>query len=287
MRHKRPVISALLVAGLLGSQLLVAAEVISDQALNQKLKLAKKMVTQIHHQTQANKIDSGAWQAPYRQSIKKINQTQQAIYQGDNTAADKILTDIFALITDAKAKLSKQHPDPQELTAYYRRRNEALNSFKSSLQDTLNHTKDPTAQQALSKANALQQSADQLLNNDIHRAITELEQAYQLIVAQITRLRDNETAIVSLNFATPEDEYRYDLRRVKSFKLLLEMQLNKKTPDAATLKLISSHQNTAKEFESQARLLATQGKYKQALTKIAKTIKSQQRALRTAGLNIM
>ena len=116
MRHKRPVISALLFAGLLGSQSIVAAEVISEQALNQKLKLAKKMVTQIHHQTEANKIDSGQWQAPYQQSIAKINQTQQAIYQGNNALADQILTDIFALVSDSKAKLSQQFPDTLLLT---------------------------------------------------------------------------------------------------------------------------------------------------------------------------
>jgi hypothetical protein len=287
MRHNRPVISALLLVGLLGSQSIVAAQQISEQALNQKLELAKKLVTKILHQTQANKIDAGQWQAPYRLSIEKINLIQQAMYQGENQQADQLLTDVFALVIEAKSKLSKEFPDRELLTGYFKQRNKALNSFKSSLEETLKREKQPQAQQALDQATKLQQQANSLLTQDIRQAITKLEQAYELVIRQITRLRDNETTVVSLNFATPEDEYLYDLKRVTSFNMLLEMQLKQTTPNATTLTKIKTYQNKAEDYQSLANQFAVKGNYNQALIEIARTIQNQQRALRTAGLNIM
>lgn len=287
MRHNRPVISALLFAGLLCSHSIMAAQEISEQALNQKLELAKKMVTKIHHQTQANKIDAGQWQAPYRLSIEKINSIQQAMYQGENQQADQLLTDVFALVIEAKAKLSKEFPDKELLTGYFKQRNKALNSFKSSLEETLKQRQHPQAQQDLAQAKKLQQQANTVFKQDVNLAITKLEQAYVLVVSQITQLRDNETTVVSLNFATPKDEYLYDLKRVTSFNMLLDMQLKQTTPNATTLTTIKTYQNKADDYQSLANQFAVKGNYNQALIEIASTIQNQQRALRTAGLNIM
>jgi len=284
MRHNRPVICALLCAGLFTSLFSQASEVISEQALKQKLALVKRMVTKIHHQTQANNIDTGAWKAPYQKSVDKINQVQQAIYQQDNARANQLLADTFALISQSRKKLSKQYPDKKILKVYLEQRTNALNNFIDSLKDTLKSKPDRSAQQALKKASVLQRES---VNKKLLQAISDVEQAYDLVVSQITRLRNNETTTVYLNFDTPKDEYLYDLKRVKSFKLLLEMQLSNKTLAKSTMSLVNSHTNTANDFLTKANSLASSGKYQQALSQIAQAIKSQQRALRGAGLNIM
>ena len=60
-----------------------------------------------------------------------------------------------------------------------------------------------------------------LANSEFQQALPAFKDAYNLIVAALIRVRENDTVVYGLDFRTPADEYRYELmQRVRLWRYI-------------------------------------------------------------------
>ena len=128
----------------------------------------------------------------------------------------------------------------------------------------------------------LEQGAQQLIvQQQPAQALHDLQLAMDVIKTGIATLRNQETLTRSLDFASPADEYRYELERYKGYMMLAH--------------LLSKHQDNPKikQLKQQAEALAeaanqqaVESQYQDALDLQERCNKLIVQAIRRSGLYI-
>lgn len=111
-----------------------------------------------------------------------------------------------------------------------------------------------------------------------------VEAAYRLVVIGLKSLRDNETVEYRLDFASAEEEYRYDIRRFENQQLLLDMVLAERSPSEAAIRMIADFVDRATTLRDEAVVLAAAGDFLMAVEVQERAVGQLTRALRVAGL---
>lgn len=117
-------------------------------------------------------------------------------------------------------------------------------------------------------------------------AKTELDKAYHLLKVSIESLRDGQTLVRSLNFATPKEEYHYELDRNNTHKMLIKILLDGKDNSAYTKKMIMKFTQKAKSLGILAEQAAHENNFEQAIGLLEQSTKQLVRAIRSAGIYI-
>jgi hypothetical protein len=122
---------------------------------------------------------------------------------------------------------------------------------------------DPIAEKSL----RLEQTAKQLAEQgDSNKAQQQLALAMDIIKTAISTLRNQETLIRSLNFATAEDEYLYEKQRYESYCALADLLIKSK-------KDISSMQ-----LRQQAKIIADAATQQASALKYDAALKTQEQS---------
>ena len=74
-------------------------------------------------------------------------------------------------------------------------------------------------------------------NGDPQTAQRRIKEAYNMAVAALTRIRENETVVYALDFRTPADEYRYEQNRHQSYSMLVSQMRKSSELGEQALKL--------------------------------------------------
>jgi len=115
----------------------------------------------------------------------------------------------------------------------------------------------------------------------------ELDTAYVLIKVSIEHLRGGDTLIHSLEFATPEDEYYYELDRNDTHRMLMTMLTDEKLEsNPAMRKMVEGYLLHAEAMRGEAQQLAAKGDYNNAIQHLESSTSQVVRAIRGAGIYI-
>ena len=114
----------------------------------------------------------------------------------------------------------------------------------------------------------------------------ELDKAYEILKVSIESMRGGETLVRDLNFATPEDEYHYEVDRNDTHQMLVTNVVAQKKPRPRTMERIEKFVAKAKELRDQADAQAKDGDHEDAIKTLEKSTKELIRAIRAAGLFI-
>jgi hypothetical protein len=116
---------------------------------------------------------------------------------------------------------------------------------------------------------------------------TELDRAYVAVKTGVRSLRDGDTVVRSLNFATKEDEYRYELDRNDTHQMLILVLTDEKRASSPDLdKQISAFVAKAKELRASAETSAAAKDYTAAIKLLEDSTAELVRAIRNAGVYI-
>lgn len=113
-----------------------------------------------------------------------------------------------------------------------------------------------------------------------------IDEAYTAAKASVVSLRTGETLVRSLHFKNKEEEYRYELDRNDTHRMLVQILLKDKMDDAATVKLIEPFLNKAAEIRSKAEQQAAAGDHAAAVGTLEESTKELVKAIRGAGVYI-
>ena len=121
---------------------------------------------------------------------------------------------------------------------------------------------------------------------ELNDAMGLVNSAYLSIKLSITHMRNGERLVRSLHFETSEDEYRYELDRNDTHKMLISTVLKDKYADPRFGKLMDIPLQKAEGLRAQAESQAAGGDYEAAIKLLEDSTKQVIRAIRMAGIFI-
>lgn len=142
----------------------------------------------------------------------------------------------------------------------------------------------------LRKAKAIRKRAGSAQHlADIHKlseARELLDAVYEDAKLELEQLREGETLVRSLNFASKEDEYRYELDRNDTHQMLLKVLLDEEKSNDATRRRVADFVSESQYLRARAEAQAKEGAYAKAVESLEEATKGLQRAIRSAGVYI-
>jgi hypothetical protein len=112
-----------------------------------------------------------------------------------------------------------------------------------------------------------------------------LDQAYGASRAAIGGLRGGDTLVRSLNFASKEEEYAYEIDRNDTHKMLVQVLLQDKR-SASTDAMVERALKTADDLRKQAEQQASRKEFDSGVRSLEESTKELVRAIRAAGVFI-
>jgi len=113
-----------------------------------------------------------------------------------------------------------------------------------------------------------------------------LEEAYATVKVAVRGQRDGETLVRSLHFASKEEEYRYELDRNESHRMLVALLFKEYNRAAGTQGKVKHFLGTAADLRTKAERQAAGKDFKAAVDALEQSTAQLVRALRGAGINI-
>jgi len=113
-----------------------------------------------------------------------------------------------------------------------------------------------------------------------------LDEAYGMIAVAVRGQREGETLVRSLHFASKEEEYRYELDRNESHRMLVTLLFNEHNRSAGTQGKVKRFLGSAADLRTKAERQAAGKDFNAAVDALEQSTAQLVRALRGAGINI-
>jgi tetratricopeptide (TPR) repeat protein len=142
-------------------------------------------------------------------------------------------------------------------------------------------------QKVKAKVDAAVTDARALLANEKYdEARRILDGAYETAKGAVEKLRDGDTLVRSLDFASKEEEYHYEVDRNETHKMLVQVLLEEKRNAGTLNKMVDGFLEEARRLRGAAEAEAASGDYAAAVTTLEESTKQLQRAIRAGGVYI-
>ena len=114
-----------------------------------------------------------------------------------------------------------------------------------------------------------------------------LDEAYVAAKVAIEHLRGGETLVRSLNFASSEEEYHYEVDRNDTHRMLVDVLLKEKMKTNWGIEaMVNKFMESADKLRARADEQASDGEYENAIGTMEQSTKEIVRAIRSAGIYI-
>jgi hypothetical protein len=114
-----------------------------------------------------------------------------------------------------------------------------------------------------------------------------LDEAYVAAKVAIEHLRGGETLVRSLNFASSEEEYHYEVDRNDTHRMLVDVLLKEKMNTNWGIEaMVNKFMESADKLRARADEQASDGEYENAIGTMEESTKEIVRAIRSAGIYI-
>ncbi|MDH3639201.1 MAG: hypothetical protein OES09_12190 [Gammaproteobacteria bacterium] len=208
---------------------------------------------------------------------------------GDHAAADELLkqaaTAMFGAVRMAEQKSvvgAKQEQD-------FQNRLDSVNALMEA------HARVSTEKGASAAHEKLRTLVDDRITaarklrsaGDVVKARGILDEAYVAAKTAIEELRGGDTLVRSLDFASAQEEYEYEIDRNDTHKMLVEVLLKEKMEASAGVKkMVTQYMDKAAQTRGEAEKQAVQGDFESAVRTLEQSTKEIVRAIRSAGIYI-
>ncbi|MBF0610685.1 MAG: hypothetical protein G8345_16065 [Magnetococcales bacterium] len=221
--------------------------------------------------------------------IRQLHKDAQAARQANDLAKAQALLDkaVSSVLT-----LSRQLADPAKQAwlhkAHYEDLQEGVAAFEQSY---LRHQQATDGKEKgsvdLDKVHGLVNQAKELAaSQNYEKANPLLAQARDMLVKGLKGMLNAKTLVYDLKFATPADEYKYELDRAASLESLVRMALTGGKVSGPDQKRVMELTAKSQEMNLQGRSLAASQDYKGAISVMEKSNELLIQALRAAGMPV-
>ncbi len=284
----------------LGALCLAACLVLLPAALhaqaadpNQAIAVAKKLelLQRYLDSSSTKKIDGSDNAAAIEllgRARERGEQALQSYNRGDMGIAGERLTEAFRAYTEALDTLRAKSAGTAEIKQQNDALREEIASYLQAFDEAL-LAKGPAASGLLNRGRVnelLEESRYLEENGDAQTAQNRLKEAYGMAVGALTRVRENETVVYTLDFRTPADEYRYEQNRHQSYTMLVDQMRSSSELSEQALKLAQRYADEGAKLRAEAESQAAAGQYETAIQTMEEANKRLVRSLQMMGLSI-
>lgn len=242
------------------------------ELLAQKVMLLDNLLTRTKSSERYSAVENQAARELVAEAEEFAGIAKENLKQGDLEVAAQGLDEAFQRMFTASRMCKKETGSTLVEQMRYQELLEGIGSLQTGADIGI----DPAAEKLVQDARV---RAEQ---DDYAGAIGLLSQAYEMVAAAVAHARDKQTLVYSLDFATPEEEYDYEVRRYSGNQMIIDLLLEKHP--GSTAALVKNFVAKAEEMREAAGAKATEGRFGEAVRDMEAAGKHQQRAMRLLGI---
>jgi len=273
-------------AGLL--MLMATGSAVSDEKLEARFQSVNKLLTEssLAKQVEAN----GSPEALVGRDAARAHyeEARQAEKSGDTDTANAELTKATQAMMKAVGQAGHESRVKEKKISDFSHREESINALLEAYNRVMKE-KGKTAEaadlQELVKNNLA--VADQLVaEGQIDQGRQLVDETYLATKVAVDRVRDGDTLVRSLNFASKEEEYHYELDRNDTHLMLVRVLLDEKMKEERISKRVQPLLGKAETLRKRAEKSALKSDFESAVELLEESTREVTRAIRMAGIYI-
>lgn len=213
----------------------------------------------------------------------------EAYAAGDLARTNRLLAETSVLMFEAVRYAAPDEVVAKKLEADFNARNESVKALLAAYKRVASEKGSakgvPETVSSIEKSIA---EADKLATAKKYaEGRAELDRAYLVAKAAISSLRSGDTLVRSLNFASKEEEFHYEVDRNETHKMLIKVLVDEKRATNPQLdQQVQTFLNKASELRSAADAAAARKDFAQAVKLLEESTAELVRAIRNAGVYI-
>ena len=235
-------------------------------------------------QIEASAVSAAAAQRTKARDLHK--RAGEALRAGDLENANKLLDESSRAMFEGVRLASPQQVTDAKQRSDYAARLESTRALVDAQKRIAAEKGGARAAEPAQQAEALMAESEKLAAaNQLAEAKSKVDQAYWIVKAAIGTMRNGDTLVRSLNFATPLEEYQYEIDRNDTHRMLVDMLLKDKRasgPDPMVDQAVASSTTLRKQAEGQA----SRNDHKTAIKTLEDSTRELVKAIRAAGVYI-
>ena len=257
--------------------------------VNQKLMFAGMLVNSTNSARVKASANDEAKQMQAK-AEKLVDSAKQKLKAGDNQAAYSHAEEALKLLKAAadlvpnEEQLAAAKESHQELLA-------SIHNFELSHKENYERMlkaggKGAAVDYDKKQVAAIKEEARVLAEKaDYVNANKKLEVAQHIITTAIQQMLNSQTIVYDLNFATPKDEFEYELKRYGGYEELIPIAVEQKRPNEGMKKLMETYVKKGQGMRDTAVKTAKAGDYPRAIAMMQDATEEIRRALRMLGVS--
>ncbi len=245
----------------------------------------------IEQSTAARQIDSSgdARAVERRNRARDLHrQAQQAFSSGDLALAGRLLPEASAMMFEAVRLAAPEQVTGEKQRGDFEARLESVRSLLAAQKRIQAEKPDtPGAREASTSVERMIAEAQSMAGAArLVEAKARIDQAYLVAKASISSLRAGDTLVRSLNFATKEEEFRYEVDRNDTHRMLIRLLLDGRRADATIDSMVQGFVDKAALLRQDADSASSRGDFGNAIRLLELSTAELVRAIRGAGVFI-
>ena len=217
-----------------------------------------------------------------------FEQAKKAHQAGDKERAAEFLEKAKKAMFSAGKKAGSAKSHQQKLDDDYKKKIESAKAMLDALKRI--HKEKPRGEEGVALERQIAEKIDSAeqtrKKSDIASAKQQADAAFLLAKQSVINLRDGDTLVRSLNFATKADEYKYELDRNNTHKMLVTLLLQDKMSNPDIKKRVDAKMQEAAQYRQQAEAKAAKSQFEEAVKLLEESTKYIIHAIRAAGIYI-
>ncbi|NMF98716.2 hypothetical protein GPA27_15135 [Aromatoleum toluolicum] len=246
--------------------------------------------TLIEKSTAARQIESSGEAAAIekRQAAKdQYSQAKGAFDAGDLTKASSLLSAASKTMFEAARLAAPESVTGKKVETDYKNKLESVRALLSAQQRIASEKGNKESQESSRQVEALIADAERkAAAGQYASGRTILEQAYLLAKASVSSMRSGDTLVRSLNFASKEEEYHYEIDRNETHKMLVKVLLEEKLAGAPMSPRVTEFLTSAGSLRGEAEAAASRKDFEAGIKLLEQSTSELVKAIRSAGIYI-
>ncbi|MEW7989754.1 MAG: hypothetical protein AB2728_17465 [Candidatus Thiodiazotropha sp.] len=241
----------------------------------------------INTSTGARRVSEGSEQAQaLREQASRHFDKAQLYFQSNNMElANDELQQATLTMFQAIRLVGTGEIGENKLKNDFRKKRSSLQALLEALQRVA--VEKQTASPASGKILQHAEAADRLAaNGKIEEAQIQLDIAYETVKQEVEKLRSGDTLIRTLEFASNEEEYAYELDRNETHFMLVKLLLEDREINTSTQAAVDKFLVEARRLRKKADRASEAGDFEEGIKNLEDSTKQIVRAIRRAGVYI-
>lgn len=266
----------------------VAAQAVDRSQLESRIAAVK---TLLNNSTAARQIEASgnARALERREAARAIHrQAEEAFRSGELDRSSRLLPEASVLMFEAVRQAAPERVVQGKAASDFEARMESVKSLLAAHKRI--SSEKPDAERSAETSRAIEHLMGEARRmadaGRIEEGRNSLDQAYLVAKASISSMRSGDTLVRSLNFATKEEEYRYEIDRNDTHQMLIKVLLGGRANIPGSETRMRTFVDRSAQLRTQAESAAGKAEYAVAIRFLEDSTTELVRAIRNAGIYI-